>query len=573
MTQDDADVINLKNAEAIIERFGGIRPMAAKLGIPVTTVQGWKKRGEIPGTRKEDIIRAANDNNLAIDDLLSGAQEHTQTPFNVNQASSFHQPVAPVSEPAQKDDGPKISIEPILKPQPKAIPASLQPRDQTHEDLMAAIAASQKKAVRASLWGAAAFIAIFAGLGALLLWPSAKKIEQHDQQIAGLEGKIEAISGDIKTVNESASALQGLLPSDLQKTMADLKTQAQTVQKTVADVSAQAQSLQQAMTDSKAGSLVDRLAVLESKFDSMQGSQAMKDLAARINTLEVSIVGQSQLSASVDELRKIVDSIDGQVNTLDAQLAAEQARPESPLGQTLEGVTGSDLKAAAMLIAFSQFRDSLNRQQPFEDDLVLLQKLVGSSDPELQAALTRLAPQAKTGGILTQEGLSQEFKGLAGDIVVSSLKGDDVSIFEQAKIRLNQVVNITKKGEAVGGTPTQQAVATAQSQLDSGDVQGAIATLQALDGPQRQAAQPFIDKAQATMLAGQVESMLRQMILANVGTGLPTASGKPLTPPTAMDQAIQSAIPGGEVITDPQSGITILPAPKGFKGFSSGQTE
>ncbi|MEA1675390.1 carph-isopro domain-containing protein [Nitrospirillum sp. BR 11163] len=45
--------------DAIVERFGGIRPMAAKLGIPVTTVQGWKKRGHIPPNRRADLEAAA----------------------------------------------------------------------------------------------------------------------------------------------------------------------------------------------------------------------------------------------------------------------------------------------------------------------------------------------------------------------------------------------------------------------------------------------------------------------------------------------------------------------------------
>lgn len=44
--------------EALIERFGGLRPMAHQLGVPVSTVQGWKKRGAIPSTRGPEI-RAA----------------------------------------------------------------------------------------------------------------------------------------------------------------------------------------------------------------------------------------------------------------------------------------------------------------------------------------------------------------------------------------------------------------------------------------------------------------------------------------------------------------------------------
>ena len=33
---------NIDNATEIIERFGGIRPMAKKIGVAVTTIQGGK---------------------------------------------------------------------------------------------------------------------------------------------------------------------------------------------------------------------------------------------------------------------------------------------------------------------------------------------------------------------------------------------------------------------------------------------------------------------------------------------------------------------------------------------------
>jgi len=53
--------------EKIVEAFGGIRPMAAKLDTPVTTVQGWKKRGVIPAARHDDILVAATRETIAVD--------------------------------------------------------------------------------------------------------------------------------------------------------------------------------------------------------------------------------------------------------------------------------------------------------------------------------------------------------------------------------------------------------------------------------------------------------------------------------------------------------------------------
>lgn len=58
-------------AEELIREFGGIRTMAAKLGIPVTTVQGWKSRGRIPVNRRQVILEAARNHNI---DLSPGAE-------------------------------------------------------------------------------------------------------------------------------------------------------------------------------------------------------------------------------------------------------------------------------------------------------------------------------------------------------------------------------------------------------------------------------------------------------------------------------------------------------------------
>ncbi len=564
MSQEDLDA--LKNASAIIERFGGIRPMAAKVGAPVTTVQGWKKRDVIPGGRREDVIRAANENSIDLSDILSDAPKVTSaTVANVEKGvkadeSAF---IETGKSAANSNDDIKITVEPIAPPK-----TSYAPRiDTTHEDLMAAIAKGQKKAVSASMWTALGIVLVLGAAGTLALLPSAKKIEKHEQQLATLDG-------EMKELNESAGFIKDMVPEDMRKKMAELKAEATVISEDVKKVAVQAQDLSKAVLATDAGSLSDRLSVIEAKLGDVEGGQAVQDLTARIRNLEVTIAGQEQLSASVAELTKIVDAIDGQVNMLDDKMAEVQQNPQSPLGQTLEGVSGNDMKAAALLIAFSQLRDSLNRNAPFEQDLVLLQKLVGDEDPELQAALQRLAPQAEKGGVLTADGLSEEFKGYAGDIVFSSLKGEDISAADKAKVRIAQVLNVKKDGELLGGTETQKTVARAQEQLDNNDIQGAIATLQTLDGEAKTKAEPFIQQAEAAVLAEQIQNMLRQMIVANVGSNMNTANGATSgTTLKTMTDKVQSIMPQEKVVKDEESGFAILPAPKGFKGFSPGETQ
>ncbi|HYD19674.1 MAG TPA: uroporphyrinogen-III synthase, partial [Patescibacteria group bacterium] len=56
-------------ADAVIEAFGGIRPLAGKLDITPSTVQGWKERGTVPETRVAAVLKAAHDNGIDVKKL------------------------------------------------------------------------------------------------------------------------------------------------------------------------------------------------------------------------------------------------------------------------------------------------------------------------------------------------------------------------------------------------------------------------------------------------------------------------------------------------------------------------
>jgi hypothetical protein len=102
--------------------------------------------------------------------------------------------------------------------------------------------------------------------------------------------------------------------------------------------------------------------------------------------------------------------------------------------------------------------------------------------------------------------------------------------------------------------------------------------LQALDGDAKKTAQPFIDQAQATLMAEQVQNMLRQTILAKVGADVTSAAGTASAAPSLtvddIKAKVEEVLPGQQgVVEDEESGFKVLPAPKGFKGFSDTQAE
>lgn len=560
----------LDNAGEIIERFGGIRPMAGKINVPVTTIQGWKKRDVIPGNRRDEIIDAARQNGIDISDLIDPSSIANENTRASAAASDNYTP--PPRPRAERGEDPFVLSRPL---------------DRSHDELMAEIHTSSHKAVQTSIWTTTALLLIVMGAGAFMMWPKAKQIDAQGARVAALEGEVGELGDEVRDVNRRASFLRDMVPEDMQAKLDKLQNQAQNLQATVAQMSEQASTIGTTLTSPDAGTLGERLAKLEEQVLLLTGSAELGDMIARVRSLEETVAGQSQLSGAMAELTGIVDSLDGKVGGLEQKLAEVQATSgESALGQTLGDVSGNDLKAAAMLLAFSQLRDSLNRQAPFEEDLALLQKMVGEDSPELQDALLRLAPRAN-GGVLTPDGLSGEFKGLAGDIVVSSLKGEDVSIMDKAKARLGQVLQVEKDGEVITGTGTQATVARAQALLDKGDVSAAIAELQTLEGEAAQTAQPFVQEAQMTLLAQQVQGMMQNMILSKIGGVVPSAIAVPQAimpaapgvPPqghmidlNAIRDGVTNALPGQpEVVKDEESGLVILPRPQGFKGFSPGQ--
>lgn len=577
----------IENAGKVIEAFGGIRPMAAKIDTPVTTVQGWKKRDVIPGTRRAQIMQAATDHKIDLSNLVSEAiipvgsvkKPVKKTPAN-NTAELNAKKLKTAPAPSQVK-AKALKAERSLSSDK---PATTK---EDHEKLMAAIEDQGRKNIVASTWIAVVLILLTAALGAFLLWPKAQEtVETQNEKIAALEE-------EVSNVSERPGFFETIIPQDIQVDLQEradqLQNQVKNVQNTVEQLSQKAEEISNGVLDADAGPLSQRLGFLEEQVREIKGGENFAALIDRIQTLEESFTGQEQLNQSMEELKNMMITREQIGGTINDGLANAQEK-SGALGETLEGVSGDELKAAAMLIAFTQMRNAFYRQEPFENDLAVLQRLAGEDNAELQEAISKLAPHAN-GGVLSSEGLSREFKGLAGDIVVSSLQGEDVSLKERAQARLHNLLQVEKEGTSVTGTPTQATVTTAQKMLDEGNIKGAIAELQSLDGDAAETAQPFIEQAKASLIAGNLEQLLGDSILSKLSGKLPldglmNGSGfgnvqeslKQITPqnipnniPDIGDVLENVPMVPNDVITDEDSGVTILPKQQGFKGFSSGK--
>jgi hypothetical protein len=167
-----------------------------------------------------------------------------------------------------------------------------------------------------------------------------------------------------------------------------------------------------------------------------------------------------------------------------------------------------------MLLGLNELRTSLDRRQPFARDLALVRAFAGNSSG-LGRALDRLAPYAES-GVLSRDALQEEFKGLAGDIVMAKLSGEDMSVKDRAMQRLSRFVKVRKTGTE--GEGVDATVARAQKMLDEGDIRGAVATLQTLEGAPRETADPFIEKASGAVIAEESSGALSHLITESLAS-------------------------------------------------------
>lgn len=543
----------INNARKVIEKFGGIRPMSSKTGVPVTTIQGWKKRDVIPGNRYDLVLNAAAQNNIDLSDVLSAkpSPANTNTAYTPNTQNTN----AAATPQAQK-----------TKPSPNS-----------KQDIARQLAESQESAVMKNLWIPFALIAAIAVAGIVLLWPQQ---QSTTERLAESEQRIEALESNLSEVQEKQSSISRLIPSNIGSKVEGWKQEAEQIKTKIQTIQTDVSELKEGVIGADAGPLSQRLNVLESKIENITGPSDLTRLMSKVSVLQESIEGQNKLAASVSKLGGVVEGLEGRVDNVDSAL--QKAREmDDGLAETLDGVPQDELKAAALLLGLSQFRSSLNREAPFEEDLALMQKLLGNDNEELDGAISNLAPLAEQ-GVLTPSGLKSEFKGLAGEIVVSSLKGEDVSVKERAMARLHNALEVQKDGEMLTGTDTQATVARAQKYLDEGNVQAAIAELNKLEGGAANTAEPFIQQAQQTLMAENVQEMLTNEIMGHIkglsgglsggvpGTTMNGLNLNKLAPKKALDNiqvmdlkdvvgGVKDKVKDRKIIRDEDSGLSILP--------------
>jgi hypothetical protein len=527
--QDDkpAEASNLASdlsespAQRVIVRFGGIRPMAAKLGLAVSTVQGWKERGVIPTVRHEHILAAAREHGVELDaaELRASDQPGERATPAHTETGELGRQVAPASDRPMKD--PEELVEQAQNTEGSSGPAATTvvagraeredearesgdgPRRATGEPPAAATIQSTESTHRGKGWlpgfllGALVF-ALGAG-GAVVtrdLWdpnrsPAAGAVDPA--QVDSLTGRIQAL----ETVTSNIQP----------ETLGALRQRLGQVEEQATSQGDRLSSLNNRIDQVAKASAAGPDPQLSDSIDRLEGN--VTDTAARLNDLAKQLAGTGDVTTRLETVERRWSAIEQRISALD-----ELERQVGSLAQAdREAAASQDV---ALALAIGQLRDALRSSAPFQREMTALQAAV-QEDRELRDVLAPLAQHAST-GVPTADALRRDFSQVARRVASAGSGGDETGWLGGVMRRLSNIVTVRPVGEAAEGNDAGATVARAEARLEAGNLAGAVAALGGLQGPAAEAARPWLERARARLAAQRALSTLNARATARLST-------------------------------------------------------
>ncbi len=461
----------------VIGAFGGIRPMANKLDVPVSTVQGWKERGVIPETRHGEIRAAAAAHDVALDDadLDASAEVPPEAPVETPTEAVAETPAETAAETA---------TETVATPaQPWAAAADEESAVEDEPPAVAPpIAAAAQQGGRPGwvpgfVLGALVF-AIGAG-GAVLtkdIWAPAGETVGNGGADGAVAQQLTALEGRLAEIEARPAAPS--LPENL--------------------------------------ATADDLARLEGEIAALGGgADATADLATDLKDLDARLAAlgdSASASASAGaEAASALGGLRGQVAAIEASLEEIRAAIDDLKARN----AGHD---ALLWSAVGALRDALRYTGPFADQLEDVSRLAGER-AAFQAALAELKPLADS-GVASLGELQREFPSTARGIVAAGYGDSGDGVLGDVLSRVSQVVTVRPVGEVDDDDKSPGAiVARAEGHLDQGDLAAALEELKGLPEDAGRAADTWRQRAQQRIAADAAITRLNGLLAGQLAAG------------------------------------------------------
>lgn len=446
-----AEPVDDLDADAVIDAFGGIRPMASKLDVAVSTVQGWKTRGHIPDSRWRDIIAAAGAHDI---DLSVALPQNGESPRSdeddTGEAGTPWSDGSETSENRDEPEGPEIENDPD---HPDDTPDDAPPTEadspsSEHRGTESPAPATQGSGKLALLVGLAAIVAVVARP----VWGP-----YVDPHIAKYVPKT-TVGAETPTV----PATPTIDLSELNAEIADLRTRLQSVETrstTISDGNGSDGS--SAGPDDRLSALSGEIAELRQAIDGIEASLE-RDTDTRDRLLERLGVIESLTAQATAEAERAMAGLAGVEATLQRQNDAIDALERRP---AIEGAA-----QAGLALAVGDVESAMSGGAPFPDALDRLQALADGNGAVIDAA-SALQPFAAT-GVATRAELLSDFRRYA-PVMQTELGKTDGDVLDTLLDGARSLVSVRRKGDA----PDDPPVSRAEAALERGDLTGAVAAL------------------------------------------------------------------------------------------------
>jgi uroporphyrinogen-III synthase len=492
---DIAEAVSEFNTDAVIDAFGGIRPMASKLDVAVSTVQGWKNRGHIPENRWRDIITAASvhevdlsvamSSDAELNDAVPDTEETPASPWSDNSFTG--------AENTETPDDPVIDDEDRPEPVPQDDTTNASGTDSG-----------------AGGGGKLALLVAVAALAAVVARPVwAPYVDPYLSQYVKLAPSTGSNEGatslkeEIAAISDRVSRVEArpVATGDGAVIPGDLATRLNALENDIEALSDMAESLQ-AIREETENALTETRAALAASVERDETSRAR--LLERMGVIESML---DQVSTEAERATAGLAGLEAQISRNGDDIADLKARP------ALEGAA-----QAGLALAVGDVESALSGGRPFNNALTRLSGL-SKDNAAVGDAIAQLQSYAVS-GVPTRAALIAEFQRNA-PIMQSELNRDDGDVLDVLMEGARSLISIRKKGEAPDAPP----VSRAEAALDRGDLASAVAAL----APGRESSETvasWLSAAEARLAAEAALADLRDAVAAGL-----TAAPSQATPP------------------------------------------
>ncbi len=495
-------------AEEVVDRFGGIRPLANRLEIAGSTVQGWKARNHIPDNRWDDVIAAARSDGISLkrDTDKSNIEKHEETATQEADSPVGKESTETMvnnSDASTGDKGPENEAPKSSVPNASAKPdsAATKPKDEKPAAASGATKTSAAKAAPAKPAAAPApkpapsrgasgiaWIALLLSLCVI----GAEATRPYWQPTVGpaLANHLERFFGKPVAQQQDSEALDALKAE-----LAAATARIEPLEARLAEAEAQAASaLAAAEANGDISQLVeptltpvlDRIAAVEDRL-SVMGTGAGDDaaLSGDVTSLNEALTAlRTRLEAavtrtdgSVDAFRTELDSFADQRSAIQLgldgvteQLSALQGR----LSLIEESGGGPGAEETALVLIVGQVETDLTAGRGIDNSLGDLAALTPNSE-EAQANIEALRGLG-TAPIMTRSDLSKGFADIAAKVDRAEHLGGAESWVAETLAELRGLVSIRR----VGTDPEAPVASQAEGALAEGDLEKAISVVKPL---------------------------------------------------------------------------------------------